>query len=291
LVTNVQNQKEVSILIVDDSPEEAWLAARALSQSGFNNSFLRRSGEDALQWLSENAAGIVILECALPGISGLQLMEQMAKKGMRVPTIVLSRKADLRLAVGLMKLGAADFILKDDYLSTSVVQAVNGVLSRLASEEESSQTTAVTGSQDKLTAAIAEAQWLLRGYTGRQASRLDQSGNQDDLMEAWGEISATFRGYVEASLRAFPGVARGEEDTLVHMLFARGLSPRDALILYQDAIDELKRADLEQTLDTHVSPGLFLNRILARLTEEYQRSFSDTWLHSASQPNGAERAG
>ena len=48
----------------------------------------------------------------MPGMSGLELQEQMVARGMSLPIVFLSAHGDIPMAVQALKAGAVDFILK-----------------------------------------------------------------------------------------------------------------------------------------------------------------------------------
>ncbi len=74
-----------------------------------------RTYETAQHFLEEvdhNAAGCLVLDVRLPGMSGLDLLEHMEKIGISLPTIMITGHGDVPVAVRAMKAGAVDFIEK-----------------------------------------------------------------------------------------------------------------------------------------------------------------------------------
>ena len=58
------------------------------------------------------AAGCLVVDLRLPGMSGLDLQDALQRKGIRVPVIMISGHGDVPVAVRAMKGGAMDFIEK-----------------------------------------------------------------------------------------------------------------------------------------------------------------------------------
>lgn len=56
--------------------------------------------------------GCLVLDVRMPGMSGLELQEQMVARGMSLPIVFLSAHGDIPMAVQALKAGAVDFILK-----------------------------------------------------------------------------------------------------------------------------------------------------------------------------------
>ncbi len=70
------------------------------------------SGERALALIRENAPALVLLDVRLPGISGLQTLEEIRKLHQQLPVLLITAYADLRQAVAAMKTGADDYLAK-----------------------------------------------------------------------------------------------------------------------------------------------------------------------------------
>lgn len=54
----------------------------------------------------------LLLDVHMPEMSGLQLQDEMARRGLKLPVIVMTGQADVPVAVRAMKAGAHDFIEK-----------------------------------------------------------------------------------------------------------------------------------------------------------------------------------
>jgi two-component system, LuxR family, response regulator FixJ len=74
------------------------------------------------------AAGCIITDVRMPGLSGIDLLRRLQEMQIGLPVIVITGHGDVPLAVEAMKCGAIDFLEKpfdDDVLLTSVRSALN----------------------------------------------------------------------------------------------------------------------------------------------------------------------
>ena len=74
------------------------------------------------------AAGCIITDVRMPGLSGIDLLRRLQEMQIGLPVIVITGHGDVPLAVEAMKCGAVDFLEKpfdDDVLLTSVRSALS----------------------------------------------------------------------------------------------------------------------------------------------------------------------
>lgn len=79
--------------------------------------------------------GCLVLDIRMPGMSGLELQDLLARRGVRLPVIFITGHGDIAMAVRAMKSGAVDFIEKpfnDQQLLERINQALE--LDRVARE-------------------------------------------------------------------------------------------------------------------------------------------------------------
>ena len=104
----------INILMVDDSPTNL-LALESVLRAPDRNLIRAGSGEDALRYLLDNDAAVVLLDVYMPGIDGLQTAELIRgrKKSRDIPIIFLTANTtgDNHLSRGY-SLGAVDYIVK-----------------------------------------------------------------------------------------------------------------------------------------------------------------------------------
>jgi FixJ family two-component response regulator len=105
------NDDTATVFLVDDDPSILRALTRLLRAGGHNVSAFRSPREFLVQ---HDAAvpGCVVLDLAMPGLSGLELQTALAAAGCQRPIVFLSGQGDVPSSVRAMKAGAVDFLTK-----------------------------------------------------------------------------------------------------------------------------------------------------------------------------------
>ncbi|MBX9797098.1 response regulator [Sphingomonas sp.] len=70
------------------------------------------SGHELLAGLDSLENGVVLIDLAMPGLTGIETLAKYRENVARFPTILMSAQPDIRDAVAAMRLGALDFLEK-----------------------------------------------------------------------------------------------------------------------------------------------------------------------------------
>ena len=65
-----------------------------------------------LEFCDPRQQGCILLDIRMPGMSGMELLENLKANGVALPVIVITGHGDVPLAVRALKLGAFDFVQK-----------------------------------------------------------------------------------------------------------------------------------------------------------------------------------
>ncbi len=99
------------ILVVDDEKNMREML-RDILEGEKHTAVLAEDGESALEILAKEPFDAAIVDMNLPGISGIEILRRTRDRTPPLPIIVITAFGSVDAAVGAMKLGASDFILK-----------------------------------------------------------------------------------------------------------------------------------------------------------------------------------
>jgi FixJ family two-component response regulator len=71
--------------------------------------------------------GCLVLDVRLPGMSGLTFQNELARMGVDLPVIFITRHGDIRMSVRAMKAGAVDFLTKP-FRDQDVIDAIQAAI-------------------------------------------------------------------------------------------------------------------------------------------------------------------
>jgi len=125
--------ENTQILIIEDNISYSGKMASILQDQGIVCHCLP-SGREALAWLSESKPALIILEYALPDMTGESFVQELGAKEFAIPFIMITGRDDASLAVHMMQLGACDFRIKNatflERLPAIVARALHEVETR-----------------------------------------------------------------------------------------------------------------------------------------------------------------
>ena len=101
---------EGTVHVVDDDDAFRDSLTVLLGAAGFT--VASYPSADAFLVTAPDGPGCVVIDVRMPGMGGLELQEELARRGRRIPVIVMTGHAEVPLAVKAMKAGAVDFVEK-----------------------------------------------------------------------------------------------------------------------------------------------------------------------------------
>ena len=129
------DHKRGSVLVIDDEPTIAEVAARYLERAGYRTQ-VAGDGLRAVELAGYERPDLVVLDLMLPGIDGLEVMRRLRQpEGKRVAVIVLTAKGEESDRVIGLRLGADDYVVKP-FSPAELVARVDAVLRRVDTSPE-----------------------------------------------------------------------------------------------------------------------------------------------------------
>ena len=124
----MQHTKNPLIFIIEDSIVYRDLIVGYLNSNQYSNLKIYKNGDECIRDLHLKP-DLVILDYVSTGMNGLELMRKVQKDNPEIDFIFLSGQNDVEVAVQIMKLGAADYIVKNDKAPQKLVKSIKSLVS------------------------------------------------------------------------------------------------------------------------------------------------------------------
>jgi CheY-like chemotaxis protein len=158
-----------TLLYIDDDEALARLVDRGLTRLGLKV-IHAASGQAGLERIAQGGIDVVALDQYMPGLDGLETLEQILKIPDAPPVVFVTASQDSAIAVTALKAGAADYLVKDiqgEFIPLLHV-AVAGALRQAALQKARDEAEAeIHASRDRFAALAAEREVLLREVNHR----------------------------------------------------------------------------------------------------------------------------
>src|SRR5438477_6232598 len=99
------------VLIVDDDRQVRDVLHQIFLAAGYK-CVLAKDGDEGLQVFKAGRPPLVVTDLKMPGITGIELLQQVRAVDDDVAVIVLTDAADVKTAIASLKLGAHAFLMK-----------------------------------------------------------------------------------------------------------------------------------------------------------------------------------
>jgi PAS domain S-box-containing protein len=131
----IKNHDSLPILVVEDDEGIRQLIHRRLERNNFTvtDAF---SGRETVKRVMEKPDVLLLLDFKLQDMTGREVIDRLKEGGIDVPFVVMTGNGDERIAVEMMKLGARDYLVKDNTFLDVLPQVMDQVISQLLTEKK-----------------------------------------------------------------------------------------------------------------------------------------------------------
>lgn len=250
----------IRVLLVEDSPDDAELMLRELERGGYHVISERVDTRDGLAAALEASPWeLVLSDFAMPQFSGLEALALVRGMGLDVPFIIVSGTVGEEAAVGAMRSGAHDYVLKQSL--ARLCPAVERELREAALRAERKRMQEQLTISDRMASVGTLAAGVAHEINNPLAAlitNLDLIGRDLSRMEGVGPVGELL-GDVLAELRD----ARQCADRMRHIA-------RDLKVFSHSSNDERRTAiDVQRVMDSSLRMARTEIRHRARLIKNY----------------------
>ena len=118
------------VLIMDDEPDVRKVVKMILTKAGYDV-IEAEDGEKAIAAIKEGEnpllLSVIICDIRMPKINGVEAINYFQQQWPRVPLIVLTGFADMKMAIDFLKIGVVDYLVKPvakEKLMNAVAKAI-----------------------------------------------------------------------------------------------------------------------------------------------------------------------
>ncbi len=104
-------ERAATVLIVDDEASQRELLGGFVETQGYHV-VEAACGEEALDTIRRQRPAMALFDVRMPGMSGIELLEEVRRFAADLPVVLITAYADLREAVAAVKSGADDYLAK-----------------------------------------------------------------------------------------------------------------------------------------------------------------------------------
>ena len=129
--------RPLRLLILEDRPEDADLALRQLRRAGFDPTWRRVEDAEGFKANLDPELDLIIADYHQPQFDALRALKLMQEAGLEIPFVLVSGAVGEDMAVAAVRMGAADYVLKDRLgrLGTAVENALEQAKLRRRQQE------------------------------------------------------------------------------------------------------------------------------------------------------------
>lgn len=121
--------KKLSILLIEDDPDQIFMYQNKFELEGFNFRSARK-GDDGIALAKKHRPDIILVDLVLIAENGLDVLTKLKSDPTTadIPVMILTNLVKKESMVRAHALGAADFVIKTEVMPAEIVQKVRAIL-------------------------------------------------------------------------------------------------------------------------------------------------------------------
>lgn len=184
--------RDHSVLVVEDDSGLCKMIQKRLQVEGFRTDSVL-SGTEAIARVVRDPSVMMLVDYLLPDMTGKQVIEALNQRQCEVPFIVMTGYGDEKTAVEMMKLGARDYLVKDEELLELLPSVVGRVMEQLRTETKLARAeAALQESQEKYRSFLNNFQGIAYQIKVRNVNTFEVSLLQGTVDKITGYSSEDF---------------------------------------------------------------------------------------------------
>jgi two-component system response regulator AtoC len=150
------------ILVVDDEESIRVALSALLARHGYHV-LTAADGPQALQFLAADGADVAFVDVRMPGMNGIELIREIAARGLSVTVVVMSAYGSVDNAVEAMQAGAYDYITKP-FKTDEVILALAKAEERETLRRENARLRAEAVGRGRVAGMVAASEAMARVF-------------------------------------------------------------------------------------------------------------------------------
>ncbi len=126
------------IVLIEDNEGLNKLITYKLQQEGHRATGYTLAAE-LVQNYNEINPDLLLIDYTLPDMNGKELIEVLQEMKYNAPFIIITGHSDIQLAISLMKMGAMDFVVKDDNFNDVLPAVVNKAVGQIKMQQKAKE--------------------------------------------------------------------------------------------------------------------------------------------------------
>ncbi len=124
------DSQKAKILMIEDDTTHRLMYSLQFKQSGFESFTAVATGREGLNSIKKNRPDLILLDIGLADMDGIEVLKQIKADPTisSIPVIMLSNMREKDKGEQAQQLGAADYLLKAQYLPQEIVEKVEQFL-------------------------------------------------------------------------------------------------------------------------------------------------------------------